>query len=253
MSFVIDCPACRKGVTATPELVGRVMSCPHCAEYFTIPEDGAAPVCIAAPSYNRSSVVGRTRFTFSCRRCGSILEGRGELGGKHGRCPTCGAVFVIPEVDALTGLPVDRNSVEPDQQNPTPMHAYATAGSNAPTIQRRHDGTQVIICPRCKREMPVEADTCKSCGIPFTMDGADAITRAAPLGNGLATASLTVGILALLTPCLPGAGLIAVGLGIAGLLRANRSGPERIGRGVAIAGIACGAVALGWIAWVAFL
>lgn len=173
------------------------------------------------------------------------------MSGERGTCPTCGAVFVIPQTDPNTGLPLGPAVVEADGQLPTPMHAYATAGEKAPIIRRLKSGEQVIVCPRCERNSPVDAHTCSTCGMPFTMDGSEAIAQAGSGGNTLATAALTVGIISLLAVCLPGLGLVAIGLGIGGLKRAEKLGPDRPGRGMAIAGIVCGALAVGWIVvWV---
>ena len=242
MSFVLDCPACRKAVSATLELVGRVMACPHCASHFTIPQEGHAAVGVAAPRSNFPTAAGGIRFTFSCQRCNSILEARGETSGNEGKCPTCGAVFVIPSVDARTGLSVGQAVVEDDGQLPTPMHAYATAGATAPTIHRTEGGEQVIQCPRCRQRTRIDADTCSSCGMPFTTEGAAAITGAAPSTNGLATASLTVGIISMLAWCIPVPvlGFTAIGLGIGGLKRSEKIGHDKSGRNMAIAGIICG-------------
>jgi len=247
MSFVLDCPVCHKPVTMTDELIGRVMACPHCAWHFTLPQRGAAPQCVVAPKSIHPSDPARIRFTFTCQRCSSILEARGDMGGQHGRCPTCGAVFVIPQVDPRTGLPAGPAVVEADGQLPTPMHAYATAGDKAPKIRRLQSGEQVIVCPRCRRDMPVDAETCSACGLPFTMEGAAAVSEVGSGRNGLATASLTIGVISLLAFCLPGLGLLAIGLGIGGLRRAEKMGPQRTGRSMAIAGIVCGSLATGWL------
>lgn len=56
--------------------------------------------------------------------------------------------------------------------------------------------------------------------------------------NGLAIASLVTGLLGFLC-CIPG--VVGIGLGIAGLNQAKRTG---VGRGLSIAGICCGA---GWV------
>lgn len=61
---------------------------------------------------------------------------------------------------------------------------------------------------------------------------------AAP-GNNLAIAALVVGILSMFI-CWP-AGLVAIGLGIAGL-RASRGLPDQKGKGLAIGGIVTGAI-----------
>ncbi len=134
--------------------------------------------------------------------------------------------------------------VADDGQLPTPMHAYATAGSNAPQIHRRPDGTQVILCPRCRREMPVDADACTACGIPFTAEGASTGEGPGPSSNNMATASLTAGILAVLSSCLPILAPVAIGLGVVGIVRADAIRGGDTGRGMAIAGIVCGCAAI---------
>lgn len=185
------------------------------------------------------------RFTFSCTRCGSILEASEDLSGHQGRCPTCGGVFRVPEVDRRTGLARGPAQVADDGQLPTPMHAYATAGVNAPKILRLPNGHQVIVCPRCQRQMPVDADVCKSCGIPFTLEGAAEISTAGEENSGLATAALTVGVLSIPTFCFPLLGVVAVILGFVALRRAAALGSRAPGRRMALAGIACGVLSLG--------
>jgi len=247
MSFVLDCPTCRKAETASREMIGRVMACPHCASHFTLPREGEAAVPVAQPTGNLSS--GSTaRFTFDCQRCGSILEAKGDMSRSQGRCPTCGAVFVIPRVDPHSSLPIDTAAVPDDGQLPTPMHAYATAGHKAPRIHRLSSGEQVILCRQCGQQMPIDANTCSACGVPFTMEGASAVVHAGPNPNNMATAALTVGIISLLTFCVPVLGAVAIGLGIAGALRADKMGSARPGRNMAIAGIVLGAISLGLFA-----
>jgi uncharacterized C2H2 Zn-finger protein len=186
----------------------------------------------------------RLRFTFSCQRCGSVLEASGDMATRSGRCPTCGAVFTVPDVDPNTGLAAGPATVADDGQLPTPMHAYATAGGKAPTIRRLPNGDSVIICPRCNRNMPVDADLCGSCGLPFTMEGATTAAESVEYGNAPATAALTVGVLSLLTFCFPILGIVAILLGVRAIQKANSLGPQRTGRSMAIAGIVCGVLSI---------
>lgn len=245
MGFLLDCPACLKAVTITPEMIGKVVACPHCAGHFSLPAEGEKP-CIVKPSNAPVRPTAKlTRFTFSCTRCGSILEARGEQCGQLGRCPTCGGVFTVPAVDSHTGLAGGPAAVTDDGQLPTPMHAYATAGTKAPTIKRLANGEQVIVCPRCGRDMPVEVNTCRSCGMPFTMEGATRIMEAGPIANTRAPVALTLGILSLPTFCLPILGPAAIILGLSALRRARELGPIGSGRSMAIAGIVCGAISIG--------
>lgn len=184
------------------------------------------------------------RFNFTCRRCGSVLEALGEQSGRHGRCPTCGALFVVPEVDRQTGLAAAPAEVAEDGQLPTPMHAYATAGEKAPKIKRLESGEQVIGCPRCGRNTSIDADSCGSCGLPFTIEGAAEVAQGGGEGNSMATAALVTGVLSLLTFCLPILGIVAIGLGVTALSRTRLRGRLHDGRKMAWAGIVCGAAAL---------
>jgi len=220
-----------------PGLVDAKLACPHCGAAIgaaDAPLPGVSPIPAVGPA--------QMRFTFGCQRCGSVLEAFSDLCGRSGRCPTCGAVFTVPSVDARTGLAIGPASVADDGSLPTPVHAYATAGAKAPQIKRLASGEQVIVCPRCAREMPIDADSCKTCGIPFTIEGAEAIRRETPTSNTWATASLTVGVLSLPGACIPGAGLVAVGLGLQALAVSRRMGRHEGGRGMAWTGIVCGGI-----------
>ncbi|HWL91928.1 MAG TPA: DUF4190 domain-containing protein [Phycisphaerae bacterium] len=247
----VRCPACSQMVSAQPELIGRVIGCPHCARHFMIPREGGTPVVVASTISTVPNVASAIRFTFTCQRCGSILEARAPQSGKHGRCPTCGAVFQIPQVDPRTGIPTGPAIVASDGQLPTPLHAYANAGEKAPRIIRTDGGESVIECPRCKRHMSIDANLCDSCGMPFTMEGAAAVVNfSANKGNRLATASLILGVVSLFAFCVPGLGLLAVILGALALRGPERPTAFAPGRRAAIAGIVCGLLASGWIlAW----
>jgi len=194
--------------------------------------------------------IANLRFTFSCQRCGSVLEALGEQCGRSGRCPTCGAVFIIPLVDPQTGLAAGPARVSDDGQLPTPMHAYGTAGGKAPKIRRLGSGEQVIVCPRCGRDMPVDAHTCGSCGLPFTIEGAAAVVQTADGVNSWSTAALTVGVLSIMTFCFPLPALAAIALGIVALRKGRSVGRATSGRSMAIAGIICGTLSLAvFVVW----
>lgn len=135
-------------------------------------------------------------------------------------------------------------AVADDGQLPTPMHAYATAGARAPRIKRLENGDQVIVCPRCGREMPVDVNTCRSCGMPFTMEGASQIMEAGPISNALAPIALTLGILSLPSFCLPILGPAAILVGFLALRRARTLGVSGGGGSMAISGIVCGGASI---------
>ena len=243
MAVKIICPSCQGSFERRGGECGEETTCPHCDRRFHIELEGsltARPV--AAPPM---ATTGRIRFTFSCARCSSILEAHDGICGQKGRCPTCGGVFTVPQVDRHTGIALESALIAEDGQLPTPMHAYATAGSKAPMIIRRADGSQAVRCPRCGREMPVESDTCRACGMPFTMEGAQEIMSHGPETNSLASASLTVGVLSIPTFCLQALGPVAISLGFVAIQRASKMGSNMPGRTMAIAGILCGLAGCG--------
>ncbi len=237
MTKVLGCPYCDQSVTVGEQLFGRVMGCPHCAKHFTVADDNSNPIPVASPQGNFPYSMHAVRFTFSCMRCASVLEARGDHGGTKGRCPTCGAIFVIPEVDPRTGVPSTAAHVADDGQLPTPMHAYATAGTKAPKIVRLENGEEAIECPRCNQRAPADANQCPVCGTPYTMEGADAVIRGGNDSNGMATAAIIVAILGI---CIPGGGLLAAGLGWAGVVKATELGQSRPGYGLAVGAIIIG-------------
>ncbi|MBU0639695.1 MAG: hypothetical protein KKB50_12585 [Planctomycetes bacterium] len=202
--------------------VGRAVECPHCASALRVPpppDDDQQPVR-AMPA-----VLGaQQRFNFPCRQCDSLLEGHTGMCGQAARCPTCGAGLMVPYLDAR-GMPLGasaRDGAQPPQ-DPVPVHAYGASGGAAPRIVRRPDGSQVIECPSCSAHCAVDADNCRACGAPFTMEGAP--TMSGLSYDARALAALFLGIVALPTffVFLPGA--LAVVLGLASLqhaLRGNR-------------------------------
>jgi RNA polymerase subunit RPABC4/transcription elongation factor Spt4 len=100
-----------------------------------------------------------------------VLEAAIAQAGKEARCPSCDAVFVVPQVDPRTGLPVDHADPGDDGQYPAPVHAYAAAGHAAPHIIRLPDDSLAIECPSCHRQTDIRADNCPACGRPFTLEG----------------------------------------------------------------------------------
>ncbi len=186
------------------------------------------------------------RFTFTCQRCGSALEGHSGLSKQTGRCPTCAAVFVIPDVDRRTGLPTGPAVVADDGQLPTPMHAYAAAGQKAPSIVTRASGEQAIVCPRCRGESDVDANMCPRCGLPFTIEGASAIAATADGGTDrFSTASFVCGVIGIFTFCMPVMGALAVVLGCVALFRMPNDITQDTKRRYAVMGMVFGVISLG--------
>lgn len=247
--ITMTCPNCRKAVSAAAEHAGRKVACPFCAAHFTISaNDGTVALRPTQPVHHVHDAI---RFTFACTRCASILEGDSRLSGQTGTCPSCGASFIVPGVDRHTGLPIGNVQIEDDGQNPTPVHAYANAGERAPRIKRLPNGHTVIVCPRCTANMPIDANLCTACGVPFTIDGATQVARTQPSSHGFAALSLALGILAIpsMAWCAPFLAPPGILFGILGIRSANRSMPLRPGFKSAVAGLVLAGVSvLGFIA-----
>jgi len=238
MPDAFTCPHCEMVIDGADDLGASLTACPHCLGPLDTPETAPAPrphfETIANPTAPAAA-----RFTFACRRCASILEATSAQSGSAGRCPTCGATFIIPAIDPRTAVPLSRPASVDDGQLPTPLHAYAAAGGRAPRIERDPDGSQSIVCPRCAGRSPIDANLCRICGTPFTMDGAEEIAKASSGASPLASASLIVALLI----CLP-LGPLAIALGVLALRRAD---PKAPGANIARAGIFIGILAsLAW-------
>jgi len=187
------------------------------------------------------------RYGFNCGYCSSRLEANEAMGGQDGQCPTCGNNITIPILDRYGRL-IDPKSGQIIKQDPHPVHAYAAAGDRAPGIFRDDARKQYIKCPRCSATSPISANNCKSCGMPFTMEGTT--LEAAGTSNGFCVASLVLGIIGLPAFCAVLPWVLAIIFGIVGFNQVNQSGVERGGKGLAIAGMICGVIgALIFIKW----
>src|SRR5205814_3654904 len=179
------------------------------------------------------------RFGFNCGYCSSRLEANESMSGQDGQCPTCGNSIVIPILDRYGRLidPMTGKIIKPD---PHPVHAYAAAGERAPRILRSDDGRQTIMCPRCQALSPISANNCKSCGVPFTMEGTT--LEAAGTSNGFCVASLVLGIIGIPAFCGFIPAVLAIVLGSIGYSQVTKNEGEGGGKGLAIAGIVCGSL-----------
>lgn len=165
-----------------------------------------------------------TKIQFPCVRCGSVLESTAGRGGERGVCPTCGHELPIPAVDPRTGIALEPQSAHGPAER-TPMHAYAAAGANAPRIVLLDGGERAIVCPRCERASGMTSDRCRSCGLPFTLDGA--VLAGSPSLTALDYACLACGVVAVLTMTC-GVGYVPAGAAIVlGVLSLRRDGHDR--------------------------
>jgi DNA-directed RNA polymerase subunit RPC12/RpoP len=179
-------------------------------------------------------------FRFRCSRCASVLEAPVAQAGGQARCPSCDAVFVVPQVNPMTGLALGGADPGDDGQYPAPVHAYAAAGHAAPRIIRLPDDSLVIECPNCRQRTDIKADNCPTCGRPFTLEGSAASPNPQSGDNNV----LVLGIISLplLLLCGIGAvvGLVAVIYGLSTLR--SRPGDRRnreVTAGVILGALSC--------------
>jgi hypothetical protein len=252
------CTVCRTHLSADDGYAGQLMRCPTCLSAQRVPARELVGASSAAPGKDRvnqlstprpappkrsvpppivSKPSGR-RYGFNCPYCSSRLEANEALAGKDGQCPTCGSEITIPIQDRYGRLidPKTRQIIKPD---PHPVHAYAAAGERAPRVVRLSDGSQNIQCPKCATFSPVTHNNCRTCGMPFTMEGTTA--EAAGASNGYCVASLVLGIISIPAWCTLITPALAIIFGIIGYNQASRSEGGG-GKRMAIAGIICGVI-----------
>ncbi len=256
-----QCQVCQTALSADESQVGTLVRCPVCKTALRVPAPArAAQVVGTAPKQTTlapthppppiqrsvtvpSSLLGRVgpgkRYAFNCGYCSSHLEASEGMAAQEGQCPTCGNTITIPILDRYGRL-IDPITREIIKQDPHPVHAYAAAGDRAPRILRLTDGGQAIECPRCQSMSPISANNCKSCGMPFTMEGTT--LEAAGTSNGFCVASLVLGIIGLPAFCAVVPSVLALIFGILGYNQVTRNNTEAAGKGMAIAGMIAGGI-----------
>jgi ribosomal protein L40E len=248
--IVFPCHICRTSLSAEESQAGQMLRCPVCKTTLRVPVPEAAMAAVGAggPQVETQAQVRKQaprfagkRYGFNCGYCSSRLEATESMAAQEGQCPTCGNQITIPILDRYGRL-IDPKTRQIIKQDPHPVHAYAAAGARAPRIRRAKDGKQIIICPRCSASSSITANNCKSCGMPFTMEGTT--LEATGANNGFCVASLVLGIIGIPALVIVIPALLAIIFGIIGLKQISK--PEaatRGGRGMAIAGIICGSIA----------
>ena len=187
---------------------------------------------------------GGKRYGFNCGYCSSRLEATEAMAAQEGQCPTCGNNITIPILDRYGRL-IDPKTRQIIKQDPHPVHAYAAAGERAPQIlrdrrrQADHPLPALLRAPARSR-----ANNCKSCGMPFTMEGTT--LEATGSSNGFCVASLVLGIIGIPGGCAVIPAVLAIIFGIIGYNQVTKAGSEGGGKGMAIAGMICGAVGILW-------
>jgi hypothetical protein len=240
------CNVCKSSLSMDDEYAGKPVRCPTCQGVVKVPERRVAAVpvpprrTVAPPPPPGGSRESVRRFGFNCPWCSSRLEATMLTAGQHGQCPTCANDIRIPIIDRYGRLidPDTNKIVKPD---PHPVHAYAAAGDRAPKILRDRTGAMTIQCVRCNALNPVAANSCRACGVPFTLEGT--VQREKGYANGYATTSLVLGVLGIPTCLIFVPSVLAIIFGIIALVQINASGGAQ-SRGTAIWGISLGVLGL---------
>ena len=263
--LTFKCQVCRTSLTADESQVGTLVRCPFCKTTLRVPKpepvaagrSGSGDVFVPPPQLSTRTItvpshlmprggLGK-RYGFNCVYCSSRLEATESMAAQEGQCPTCGNSITIPILDRYGRL-IDPITKEILEQDPHPVHAYAAAGDRAPNILRLADGSQSIECPRCKSLSPITANNCKSCGMPFTMEGTT--LEAAGTSNGFCVASLVLGIIGLPASCVVIPSILAIIFGVVGYNQVAKMNTESSGKGMAIAGMICGGVGVLLAIWI---
>jgi DNA-directed RNA polymerase subunit RPC12/RpoP len=257
--ILFPCKECQTPLRAEEAQAGQLVRCPTCSTAIRVPggaelgSGGGAKGAIAAAratlkGYNAAAAARASgkRYGFNCSYCSSRLEATEAVAAQEGQCPTCGNEITIPILDRYGRL-IDPKTREIIKQDPHPVHAYAAAGDRAPQIVHADGGKLAIKCPRCGSRSPISANGCKSCGMPFTMEGTTA--EASGASNGFCVASLVLGIIGIPACSIIILSVLALIFGAIGYAQVSRNGGEGGGKGMAVAGMMCGLIgcALGLI------
>ena len=239
--ITFTCQVCRSALTMEDQYAGKPVRCPSCKAVVTVPAGGPgtppAPPVARIPSGYREVV---RRFGFNCPWCSSRLEATMATAGQQGQCPTCANTIRIPILDRHGRL-IDPDSKKILKPDPHPVHAYAAAGDRAPKVLRAANGQQTIRCSRCESLNPITANSCRSCGVPFTLEGTVQSEKVS--GNGFATSSLVLGVLGIPTCMIFIPSVLAIVFGTIALTQIRKTG-NTSARTTAIAGIVCGVIGL---------
>ncbi len=207
--FPVVCLHCERTMLAREEWVGWEVACPYCQAPLRVPD---VPT-VGRVARGRHPKVGPKKvFNFPCPRCECLLEANTGMSGQSGTCPTCAARFHVPYV-SRKGDPDPAALVGGEVTTPTPLHAYAASGDQAPEFVRGADGLDAIQCPRCRAHNAIDADSCLACQTPFTMDAAPSTGSIRRRGANSAAAVLGVVSVFSFPLFLPAVMAIALGLG----------------------------------------
>lgn len=173
-----------------------------------------------------------------------MLEAYTDQSGSTAACPGCATRFQIPTYEYGTAR-IGPIIVESKAEDPTPVHAYAASGGNAPAIVGHGDDAR-IHCPRCQAENPIDAAVCVACATPFA---SEAVPKMAEIrAQQAATASFVVALVSLPLCALIFPAAVAVLLGLVAIWRGQYSGhiPPLAIAGT-VMGVLCGGLGVGML------
>ena len=92
-------------------------------------------------------------ISVKCKSCGKVLKAKESAAGKKAKCPDCGAVIAIPELDELYDAEeMKEEPVEDDEMD------FGDAEASMPKTQSRKP------CPACGEMIVKGAAKCRYCG-----------------------------------------------------------------------------------------
>ncbi len=105
MPIQFQCQTCRRVIRTPDGTAGKRAECPHCGELTPVPAQSegsaTAPKRMPQSSVPRAGPTAtgdeRQAIEFPCPKCTSPVRTPASAVGKRGKCPSCEAVFQIPQ------------------------------------------------------------------------------------------------------------------------------------------------------------
>ena len=186
MAIEFTCPGCLQLFRTPEEAAGKKGKCPHCGAVFTI--SAAASSAASAPATAPADAAAADKIEFPCSQCGRAVRTPASMAGKKGKCPTCGAVFQIPETTPsrpATSTPGNRAAESRAPAGPPPLpikRTPAPAAGSASAVGTAAQDSAAFACGRCGKTLRMPPGSagkkgrCPACGEVFQIP-ADPPTR----------------------------------------------------------------------------
>jgi DNA-directed RNA polymerase subunit M/transcription elongation factor TFIIS len=165
MPIQFHCQACRKLIRTPDRTAGKRAECPYCGELMPIPAQsegsttvpGSTPQSAEGTDRPHGSGDERQAIEFPCPNCTSPVRTPASAVGKRGKCPSCEAVFQIPQPSQGHSA----GQAEPTQASVGARHREQDAAEPA-SIE--------FACPACGKSVRTPATAvgkkgrCPKCG-----------------------------------------------------------------------------------------